>query len=84
MIDTGLKNKVAIVTGANHGIGAATAIALAKEGAKVFVTYYRNWINDLVQVPEAEAAKAQTPGKAYFELIPKPLDSALSALKTWF
>ncbi|MFC2070727.1 SDR family NAD(P)-dependent oxidoreductase [Chloroflexota bacterium] len=40
MIDTKLENKVAIVTGANHGIGAATAKALAAQGAKVFITYY--------------------------------------------
>ncbi len=33
-----LKNKVALVTGAATGIGRATAIALAKEGAKVMVT----------------------------------------------
>ena len=41
MIDPGLEGKVAIVTGANHGIGAATARALASQGARVFVTYYR-------------------------------------------
>ncbi len=39
MIDTGLRDRVAIVTGANHGIGAAVARALAGEGAKVFITY---------------------------------------------
>ncbi len=33
-----LENKVALVTGAATGIGRATAIALAKEGAKVMVT----------------------------------------------
>lgn len=32
---------VAIVTGANHGIGAATAIALARAGARVLCTYLR-------------------------------------------
>lgn len=34
-------NRVAIVTGANHGIGAATAIALARSGADIVATFYR-------------------------------------------
>ena len=34
-----LKNKVALVTGASKGIGAATAIALAKEGCSVVINY---------------------------------------------
>ena len=36
-----LSGRVAIITGANHGIGAATAVALAERGASVLVTYLR-------------------------------------------
>jgi 3-oxoacyl-[acyl-carrier protein] reductase len=39
-----LSGHVALVTGANHGIGAATAVRLAMSGASVMITYLR--IND--------------------------------------
>ncbi len=41
MVDYGLKNRVAVITGANNpwGIGAATALAFAREGAKVALIY---------------------------------------------
>src|SRR5258708_5098965 len=41
MINPGLQNKVVLITGANHGIGAATAQALALQGAHIFITYLR-------------------------------------------
>lgn len=41
MIDLQIEEKVVLVTGANHGIGAATAKAFAAQGAKVFLTYFR-------------------------------------------
>ena len=41
MVNYGLKDKVAIITGANnpYGIGATTALAFAREGAKVVLIY---------------------------------------------
>lgn len=41
MPDYGLQGRVALVTGGNTGIGAATARALAGEGAHVAIAYYR-------------------------------------------
>lgn len=37
-----LEGKVAIVTGSDSGIGQATAVELAKEGADVVITYHRD------------------------------------------
>lgn len=49
---SGLRGHVAIVTGANHGIGAATAQRLAAARAAVLVTYLRGRVADDDGTPE--------------------------------
>jgi 3-oxoacyl-[acyl-carrier protein] reductase len=49
----GIDGRVAIVTGANHGIGAATGMALADHGARVLLTYLRVVDPTADGVPEA-------------------------------
>ena len=56
MIDPGLHDKVVLISGANHGIGATTAKAFAAEGAAVFVQY--------LSLPLGQRFASAEPGQA--------------------
>lgn len=82
MLDTGIKDKVVIVTGANHGIGAATAMAFAREGAKVFITYLRLSPSEYGGMDEGETKKAGEPGRAfYYGKLTQSADAVMQAIR---
>lgn len=54
MMSKRLENQVALITGSDSGIGQATAIAFAREGADVVVTYRRDKEGAQKTVAEAE------------------------------
>jgi 3-oxoacyl-[acyl-carrier protein] reductase len=65
MIDTGLNGKIVIVTGANHGSGAAITLAFGREGARVLISYLRQ-PPELYGENQVNVENAKIPGRAYY------------------
>ncbi|NBR30262.1 MAG: SDR family NAD(P)-dependent oxidoreductase, partial [Betaproteobacteria bacterium] len=54
-----LKDKVAIITGAARGIGQATAVKFAQEGARVVVCDLKpEWLTESVALCQAQGVEA--------------------------
>jgi 3-oxoacyl-[acyl-carrier protein] reductase len=81
MVDTGLKDRVALITGGNHGIGAATSIAFAKEGSKVFINSLRLDPEEYGGISREEADRATEPGRGfYYRALEKSADEVVKAI----
>lgn len=54
-----LKGKVAIITGANQGLGLGYAVAFAKAGADLFIPHYTDDIKEVKELAEAEGRRIE-------------------------
>jgi len=82
-VDAPFSERVALITGASRGIGAATALALASAGARVIV----NYVNNAMRAEEVCHAITENGGKAIaiqadvtnFDAVQKMASNATSA-----
>ena len=82
MVDYRLKDKVVLITGGNHGIGAATARAFAAEGVAVLINYLRMPPLGPIGRGIIEADELTTHGIAHYNAIrARPADETVQAIR---
>ena len=70
MIDTQLKDKIAIITGGNHGIGASTAKCLARQSVKVLICFWRPKVDEQTNTAKRyQENRARTADKVVHEIL---------------
>ncbi|MFI6208526.1 SDR family NAD(P)-dependent oxidoreductase [Streptomyces sp. NPDC051041] len=83
-MDTALKDRVVLVTGASTGIGAATARAYGQEGARVALTYRNNPEKAEKVASEIEAAGGQALAvRLDLEDLPTIEEAVATVIEAW-
>lgn len=83
-MDLGLKDRVILVTGASSGIGRAIAVAFAREGTRVAITYRINQDKANESVKQIESAGGQAFATRLEVTDPASIERALAeVLKKW-
>jgi len=83
-MDTGLSDRVVLVTGGSSGIGAATAAAFGAEGARVAMTYRSNLTGAKATAEQLEAAGGKALVVALDLQVPASIGAAVGrVLEHW-
>ncbi len=80
-MNVGLKDAVVLVTGSSSGIGRATAVAFAQEGAKVAITYHSDRAGAEETAKQVEAAGSEALITAFDLADANSIKAAITAIK---